>query len=164
LAAANFSFYKEYPSMKNVDELTAYCGLFCGDCIRYKNKYAPLARELSDALQKVKFDRYVAVKSLYDVKYKGYNEFEKFLQALIELQCNHGCRGGGCPTLKCKIMECCQNRGLEGCWECGNLESCDKFDFLKPFHGDGPLRNLEKIKDLGLENWLKQGEKFYKWL
>jgi hypothetical protein len=150
--------------MKIKNELTAYCGLFCGDCIRYKNRYSVLASNLADALQKVKFGRYVAVKSMYDVKYKGYNEFEKFLHALIELQCNNGCRGGGCPTMKCEIMECCQNRGFDGCWECRNLESCNKFDFLKPFHGDGPRKNLKKIKDLGLENWLKQREKFYKWL
>jgi len=33
-----------------------------------------------------------------------------------------------------------------------------------PFHGDAPLKNLRKIKDLGIDNWAKNREKCYPWL
>ena len=149
--------------MKNMNDLTAYCGLYCGDCIRYKSTYAPLARKLSDELKKAGFDRYAGVKSMHDERYRGYDEFDKYLLALVDLQCDNGCRDGGCPALNCEILQCCQEKGFEGCWECSTFENCDKFDFLKPFHGDGPVNNLKKIRELGLDKWLEQREKFYIW-
>ena len=33
-------------------ELTGYCGLYCGDCIRYRSRAADLAEELLDELRK----------------------------------------------------------------------------------------------------------------
>jgi hypothetical protein len=33
-------------------ELTAYCGLYCGDCIRYRSKAIDLAEDLAYELQK----------------------------------------------------------------------------------------------------------------
>ena len=45
--------------MQNKDiELTAYCGLYCGDCIRYRSKASKLAFELKNELQRVEFDKY----------------------------------------------------------------------------------------------------------
>ena len=145
-------------------ELTAYCGLFCGDCIRYKSKASALARKLTEELQRVKFDKYAEVKSLSVKEFKHYKECLEVLDAIAELQCNNICRGGGCPTFKCKIIECCNAKGLLGCWECIECENCKELDFLEPFHGDLPKKNLRKIKELGLEQWLEQREKFFKWL
>ena len=31
---------------QTVKELTAYCGLYCGDCHRYQSRYSELARDL----------------------------------------------------------------------------------------------------------------------
>ena len=38
--------------------LTAYCGLSCGDCIRYKSKASELASQLINELVKINFDNY----------------------------------------------------------------------------------------------------------
>jgi len=145
-------------------ELTAYCGLYCGDCIRYRSKAADLASDLISVLQNVGFDKYAEVKSLSVKELGHYKECCKVLEAIVGLQCNNPCRvGGGCLTFSCKIVECCQRRGFEGCWECGELEICKEFEFLKPFHGDTSLQNLRKIKELGLSKWVEHRQKFYVW-
>ena len=145
-------------------ELTAYCGLYCGDCIRYKNKASKLALDLKEELQRVQFEKYAKVKSMFVNEFKNYKECIEVLEAIADLQCNNTCRGGGCPTFKCKIIDCCRTKGLKGCWECNEFENCKELDFLEPFHGDLPKKNLRKIKELGLENWLEHREKFFKWL
>ena len=38
-----------------------------------------------------------------------------------------GCRDDGCPDAdKCENRRCSLERGLEGCWACGELEGCRK--------------------------------------
>jgi hypothetical protein len=123
-----------------------------------------LARGLSEELKRTKFDKYAEVKGSFVKELKHYKECCQVLEAIAELKCNDACRNGGCPTLSCKIIECCRKKGLFGCWECNVLETCDEFEFLEPFHGDIPLKNLRKIRELGLDKWLEHREKFYLWL
>ena len=42
--------------MAEEKDLTAYCGLYCGDCYQYKGKIADLARDLRKELRQGKFD------------------------------------------------------------------------------------------------------------
>ncbi len=148
-------------------ELTAYCGLYCGDCIRFRSRAADLARDLLNELHNTKFDKYAEVKSssmneAEDLEH--YQDCCKVLSAIVELQCNEPCRvGGGCPTFSCKIVECCQKKGLEGCWQCAEFENCREFESLKSFHGDAPIMNLQKIEKLGLDKWAEHRCKFYVW-
>ena len=148
-------------------ELTSYCGLYCGDCIRFQSRAADLARNLLNELQNTKFDKYAEVKSLSINKAEELEHYQdccKVLATIVELQCNEPCRlGGGCPTFSCKIVECCQKKGLEGCWQCKEFEYCRELEFLKPFHGDAPILNLQKIKELGLDKWAEHRYKFYVW-
>ena len=145
-------------------ELTAYCGLYCGDCIRYRSRAADLAGELLSELQKTEFGKYAAIKSRSVEELEHYEETLKALEAIVELQCNNPCRvGGGCPTFSCKILECCQKRGFEGCWQCNEFENCREFEFLKPYHGDAHLQNVRKIRELGLDKWVEHRQKFFAW-
>ena len=61
------------------------------------------------------------------------------------------------------ILQFVKDRSFEGCWECPDYERCENLEFLKPFHGDTPLRNLGKIKELGIGAWAAQRGKFYPW-
>ena len=156
--------------MDNVRELTAYCGLYCGDCIRYRSKAADLARDLLGELQDTQFDKYAEYKSGPAKQFHPVKQFENYkkccevLRAIIDLQCNNPCRvGGGCPTFSCNILECCQSQGYQGCWECGEFESCEKFEKLKACHGDGPQQNFKKIRELGLDKWAEHRCKPYVW-
>ncbi len=152
--------------MNNLEiELTAYCGLYCGDCLRYKSKVTELARNLTSELQAVRFDRYAEVKSVSVREFKSYEECRVVLEAIARLSCDTPCRAGGDGCLQsCEIKSCVQAKKLEGCWGCDVFEKCEKFEFLKPFSGDVPRENLRKIKEYGLTEWAKHRGEFYKWL
>ncbi len=146
-------------------ELTAYCGLYCGDCLRYKSKAADLARDLEIELQKAKFDKYAQVKSASVKEFEHYGECLQVLNAIARLKCDTPCRAGGDGCLQtCEIKRCVELKKLEGCWECGELEKCGKFEFLKPFSGDIPKENVRRIREYGLDKWVKHRGKFYLWL
>jgi hypothetical protein len=146
-------------------KLTAYCGLYCGDCIRYRSKAIDLAEDLATELQKIKFDKYAEVKKNSVEKFNHYKEFFKVLDAIAKLQCDIPCRLGGDGCFEpCEIKKCVQPKNLKGCWECDEFETCKKLDFLKPFHGETPRENLRKIKECGLEKWVTYRGKCYPWL
>lgn len=151
--------------MKQQDkELTAYCGLFCGDCIRYMSKASDLALQLLNELKKVKYENYVKVKQK-DVKELGnYEIMVSALEAICKLNCDLPCRfgSGGC-TQGCEIVKCVKLKGIEGCWACKELETCNNFEFLKPFHGNAPQNNIRKIKKYGLDKWAVHREAIYSW-
>jgi hypothetical protein len=152
--------------MNNTEaELTAYCGLYCGDCIRYRSKATCLARDLLSELQAVQFDKYAEVKSAPVKELKHYEECCQVLNAIVRLGCDTPCKAGGDGCLQpCEIKRCVQSKKLEGCWECGEFERCDKFEFFRPMHGDTTKGNLRKIKQYGLNKWAEHREKFYSWL
>ena len=145
-------------------ELTAYCGLYCGDCINYRSRAGDLARDLMSELQNVEYEKYTKVKNIPIPEFEHYGEFKKVLAEIVRLQCNQPCRvGGGCPAFICGIVACCQDKGFDGCWECAEFEACGEFEFLEKFHGDGPEKNLKKIKELGPDAWSGHRHKFFKW-
>ena len=118
-------------------ELTAYCGLYCGDCIRFRSRVSDLAGELATELQATEFDKYAdikssAVKQMNAVKnFDHYREFYEVLEAIAALQCNTPCRtSGGCPTFSCQILECCKKKEYEGCWQCNAFKYCDKLELI----------------------------------
>ena len=145
-------------------ELTAYCGLYCGDCIRFRSKATQLARDLMNELQAIQFNKYAAVKSAAVKELEHYTECLEVLDAIVKLGCDTPCQAGGegCAGT-CGIKSCVQTKRLPGCWECDMFEACDKSEFLKPVHSDAVKGNLRKIKKYGLEGWAKHREKFYPW-
>ncbi|MFC1951285.1 DUF3795 domain-containing protein [Chloroflexota bacterium] len=152
-------------------DLTAYCGLYCADCLhRLRSKASDLAQDLLAELDDSGFDKYAEAKSSSSNQpnrrdeLKHYPEFRNILETIIELKCGSPCRvGGGCPTFNCKIMECCISKGLDGCWQCDIFEACDQFDFLKLLHGNAPIENLKMIKKYGFDSWIEHRRKFYVW-
>ena len=150
--------------------LTAYCGLYCGDCIRYRSRAADLARDLLNELQDTEFNKYAEIKSSSTEQFDAVKQFEHYreccevLEAIIALQCNNPCRvGRGCSSFSCKILECSRKKGFEGCWQCDEFESCGKFEPLKAIHGDSPRQNLKRIKELGLDRWAEHRCRPYVW-
>ena len=145
-------------------DLTGYCGLYCGDCIRYKSKASELARDLLEELEKMQFSEYARVKKSQIPEFEHYGAMVGLLTLLARLRCEIPCRlgGDGCSGA-CPIIECVKANSFEGCWECPAYEKCEKLDFLKLFHGDTPVRNLGKIKELGIKAWAAHRGKFYPW-
>jgi len=140
-------------------ELVAYCGLYCGDCFNYKGEIADLARDLRKKLREAKFDKAAPGLSKYFKAFRDYGQCYEVLGAMVRLRCKRGCReGGGNPS--CKIRICCRKRGMAGCWECAEFETCARFDFLKPIHGDATAKNLRKLRKEGIESFLKGSRAF----
>lgn len=150
--------------MKEKD-LTGYCGLYCGDCIRYKCRASSLADELLNEIQEKHFTEYANIKRTHIKEFKNFESFTALLKEISEINCEIPCGlgGDGCGGT-CEIIKCVKAKGFEGCWECNYFERCAKLDFLTPFHGEAPLKNLRKIKEMGIDNWAKTREKCYPWL
>ena len=154
----------------NTRDFTAYCGLYCGDCNRYKSKASDLARDLLTELDNTNFEKYAEVKSSSSKQVDGvevlgyYEQCREVLEAIVNLQCNTPCRvGGGSSSFTCKILECCLANGLEGCWECSRFENCDNLGFLDSMHDVNREENLKTIAKYGVDNWAEHRCKFYIW-
>ena len=141
--------------------LIAYCGLYCGDCFGHKGKVADLARDLRKELRQARFEKtaeFMSTFSFFEV-FKKYQQCYEVLGALVKLRCKKACKGGGGPPF-CKMRKCCQKKGIEGCWECEDFDTCEKLDFLVPSHGNAHLKNLRNLKKRGFNYFLK-GKKFW---
>lgn len=149
--------------MDNKDS-TAYCGIYCPDCMWYRNNFSALANELLDKLDQVNFERYASVKSPFGTELEHYKEFADILKFIANNNCKEPCRkGGGCGGHPCKIMKCAMEKNYEGCWQCSEMKECDKFDIVKPRCGDTPYNNLLKIKELGYDGWINEKGPYYIW-
>jgi hypothetical protein len=143
-------------------ELTAYCGLYCGDCIPFNHPLFDAAAKLRDELDDRQFDKYAELKSRKNEVFKDYEVFKKVLLALIDLKCAKTCiSGGGIPD--CRIRLCIRKKGLKGCWECSGFEGCELLEPLSIAHGDTPKFNLRLIREYGIENWADKRGKHYLW-
>ena len=142
--------------MTEEKDLIAFCGLSCKDCFLYKGRIADLVRDLRKELRQSKFDNQAEVmsKEPFFAVLKDYRQCYEVLGALVKFRCKRTCRGGGGPPF-CKIRKCCQRRAFEGCWQCDEFETCAKLDSLKPFRGDAQLKNIRKIRKLGIDNFIK---------
>jgi hypothetical protein len=128
-------------------ELVAYCGIYCRLCDYFTGKIRDSARDLLGIVKK-----HSELKLFADTA-KAF-DFENFVKGLEWVSkeispCVGGCRGGG-GWRDCPMRKCCIERGVRFCYECNNFpcETLKKF----PKHVD----ELNEIKKMGLESWIKQ--------
>ena len=142
--------------MPEEKELIACCGLYCGDCYRYKGRIADLARDLRKELRQEKFDLTAETMSeiSFFAAFKNYPQCYELLGEMVKLRCKRTCRGGGGPP-GCKMRDCCQKKGIDGCWQCAEFETCKKLDFLKPYHEDAHIKNLRILKKTSVDSFLE---------
>ena len=145
--------------MNNANQnLVAYCGLYCGDCFGYTGQLADLARDLRKVLREQKFDKIAEVIPFKE--FKHYKTCYEVLGAMVKLRCKKACHGGGGPPF-CKIRKCCQKNGFQGCWECDNIDECDKLNSLESIHKNTHIKNLKSIKKIGLNKWLLSDKRYW---
>lgn len=155
-----------------INELIAFCGYYCGDCIKYKSEISKLADRLSIKINITEFPSYIKAKSECTDKhieqtctYRDFQTFRSVLDFIKTQQCNSPCRAGGdgCADA-CPVKDCVADKELQGCWECLEIETCHKTDFLTSFWGDILKKNIKLIKKHGLNNWLEYRPKGYIWM
>ena len=148
--------------MNKDGKYTAYCGLYCGDCIPFNQKLFDAAERLKEQLEQRKFDEYARLKSKKNEVFSNYEVFVKVLSGLIELRCTKTCvNNGGKPD--CSIRNCVRKKGIKGCWQCSGFEICELLEQLSAYHGDTPQNNLQLIKEYGVENWADKRGRHYVW-
>jgi len=130
-------------------DLVAYCGLYCGDCLMHKGEVADLARDLRKKLRESRFEQVADGLSGVFKDFQNYGQCYRVLGAMVRLRCRRACRAGGGPPT-CKMRNCCRRKGVHGCWECEEFETCQKLEFLRPIHGEAHLENLRRIRKRGL--------------
>ncbi len=144
------------------EHLISYCGLYCGDCFAHKGTIADLARDLRKELREAHFDK--TAESLSNIsffkEYKQYKECYEVLGAMVRFRCNKVCRDGGGPPF-CKMRKCCQKKGIKGCWECTEFETCKKLDFIAESHGDASRNNLRNLKKKGPKEFISGKRQWY---
>jgi hypothetical protein len=139
--------------------LVGYCGLYCGECINYKGEIADQTRDLRKKLREADFSRVAKGLSKFFKEFQDYEKCYAVLGAMVRLRCGRACKkGGGNPY--CRVRLCCQKKGIEGCWECVEFETCGKLDFLKPIHADACVKNMRAIRRKGMAGFLK-GERLW---
>ena len=140
-------------------DLLAYCGLFCGDCAGYTGDIASAAAELADSLDRYQFQRTATV--MFPEQVGDYDALRGTLAFLTELKCPATCRERSADDTDCQILACCVERGFPACYQCDAFESCSKLASLEALHGDSCIRNLRSIREMGLETWLAEGQRFW---
>lgn len=138
-------------------KMTAYCGLYCGDCAFHTGTIPDMARDLRKELRRVRFEKAAEVIPFLDAD--KYREAYEYLGSLVKLRCK-GCKASS-RSKYCHIAQCAIGKGFEGCWECSDFATCTKLDFLVPVHGDAHMKNLRKIKRIGVEKWVEEGPAWY---
>jgi hypothetical protein len=148
--------------MPKAEEFTAYCGLYCADCIPSNQALFNAAEKLRDELDDRQFDNYAELRSGNNAVFKGYQVFKEVLSEITKLRCANTCiNGGGNPN--CRIRLCVRDKGIKGCWECSGFEGCELLEPLAEAHGDTLKFNLRLIKEYGIENWADKRGKHYLW-
>ena len=149
--------------MSNLDKNSvAYCGMYCEDCWLRKENLSEAAGELLNKVKTREFRQ--LAKGLPEMVpmlngLSHYNQFIEFLESVCFVECREYCRsGGGIPN--CEIRKCCMEKSKTGCWECGEYKVCAILSWLEPAHPGACARNLDAIKNFGIENYLK-GEKYW---
>ena len=145
--------------MKKKKDLLAYCGLYCGDCAGYDGEIATAAKTLLKMLEKYKFDQ--TAKCLFSEELKGYDRFSEVLEFMTDLKCEKICRERKDTGTSCNIRKCCRDQRFYACFECDDLRTCEKLKSLEGLHNDACVKNLEAIKEMGLETWLSKGRRLW---
>ena len=149
-----------------IKKYTAYCGLYCKDCIPGNKELFDTIKKLEQIVSETELDKYADFKSNKNPVFKKFPDFIIVLKELKNLECTGSCVEGpyselGC-TKDCKIRKCVLDKQIEGCWDCKDFKRCELILKHSTFHPD-LLTNLEVIKENGIENWLDKRGKHYKW-
>lgn len=145
---------------------TAYCGLYCKDCIPGNHKLFEAIENFEKISAESGLEKYVDFKSKRNPVFRQYSVFTNFLGELKKIKCSGSCVEGpeselGC-TKDCKIRACVLERNFNGCWDCDSFENCELILRHATFH-PGLLHNLKTIKNEGIENWIEDRGKHYTW-
>lgn len=160
----------------------APCGMICCDCSFYKSDIYETAKAFKQAIIKHDFDQFLTHFSRTNLSFfhdfKNMPEFIAMLDKIVSMQCEKVCsEAGGCSipqvdeimggivkeSHKCDVLICIESKGYQGCWECDELETCEKKKSFTFTYGDSPVETCKTVRDFGKEAVEPRGNKYYVW-
>ena len=143
------------------EDWIAYCGHYCGSCHLYKGEIADMAKELLRRLKDPQFQKATEGVQKISGRFKKLSDYRRFSEMLCELdslRCTQICRHSD-ATSKCRVRNCCEKKGIAGCWGCQEIESCPVIANLNP---DLKVRRIEmllEIRKVGVHEYLIQAHR-----
>ena len=86
--------------------LTTYCGIYCGDCPRYKAEFSDMCSGLVDEFDNSHFSKLAKVIATKNSKFRNYDEMLSLLKTIADLKCDVPCRSGGGKGDACEVIVC----------------------------------------------------------
>lgn len=142
--------------MPQISEI-AYCGLFCGDCVIRNGEIGALSDKLLASIETSDFQKLCAGLPHVMPGFEPLKDCQilmRSLAAMKKLDCVKLCKEGG-GSAACRIKKCCTEKNLEGCWDCDGYVDCKTLAWLNPVHAGANIHNIERIRKLGAEIFLK---------
>ena len=133
------------------EDLITYCGHYGGQCARYcgYTAFRQAAAVLAEIADAHGFQHWMPG----ELKEFDYREFRKGLEFFRRddtwLVCQVCCKGGGGGPPGCP-RECCEEHGVDVCFECAEFP-CDRTR-----DDAGMMARAEEYKRLGREEWLRR--------
>ena len=133
--------------------LVGFCGLYCRECIYYKNIFQIKAKDFFDEIKNHDEIRLVweSLNAPFDI-----DQFVAGLQWLAASSGCLGCRaGGGWP--ECPIRKCAHRNEVQGCFQCNDYPCTT----ISGKEGHYQRKLIERIKNTGLVEYImtERGEK-----
>jgi hypothetical protein len=147
--------------VENMDseDLMTYCGGYCGQCALFPGfaalrEAAALTAELIDVHG---LQNWIPQAWLPEAENKfDFAEFRKGLAFFSDPEsffiCRKCCQDGG-GFSGCTMRKCCQERGLDVCFDCGDFP-CNKMEWHPNM-----IKRAGEYKRLGKDAWMRQQEK-----
>ena len=133
-------------------DLLGRCGIYCGACFAYRGEVSRKAEQLRDELKREKFRRIATAFGWVG----DWTQFNRWLYWLTRFKCE-GCQaGGGWPW--CPIRKCSQKKGFTSCAECEEMP-CEKLEWITRRYKKWNLKNLRRIREVGVDKWLREQAK-----
>lgn len=146
----------EETALRDLRDLTSYCGLYCPGCTRFEGRSAE-QKSSPPAIS----DKYSVIAegespASNQIAVAG-DGFDSALGGATEhYQSCKGCKEGD-GKKDCQVRSCASDRGYSTCVECIRMEFCDVLS-----GNPKALPRLREIRDKGYDNWLKTKEEMVK--
>ena len=132
------------------EDLITYCGLYGGYCSGWCENTirVDIAASLAELVDASGCHHWMPT----EIEDFNYFEFRKGLDFFREdprVICRRCCKGGD-GYLDCEIRKCCEERGLDVCFECSEFP-CSKVE-----GNTGMIDRAKEYKELGKDEWLRR--------
>jgi len=132
------------------ENLITYCGLYGGYCNGWHENTirVDLAASLAELVDASGCHHWMPTE-IKDFNYFGFRKGLDFFREDPRVICRRCCKGGD-GYLDCEIRKCCEERGLDVCFECSEFP-CSKVE-----GNTGMIERAKEYKELGKDEWLRR--------